>query len=325
VAPARNALSMRTGALLAVLVLLLAACGGEPARVLRAERLLSGRVDDAQPTRRKGWPDAETSFCDARVGFGRAQPAGGRSSVFATTDGGRTWTRRSRVDVGAATLTCLSARDVVLSAYPPLNAARPEPLLLRSRTGGRSWRRLGVPTDASSPPAVIGPDTFVATQLATSWYATRDGARSWRLVVPEPDEPLEALAFLSDDVAYAITSRGDPGKARTFLRRSDDGGRTWSAVESRIPNLGLHALSAADGTLWAHGERCPAGASCRPLLLRTGDDGRSWDVIRLPELPPELRFTSATSGVAAGPGGFYVTRDGGVTWTWHAPAPRRRQ
>ncbi len=310
---------MRSVALAAIAVVL-ASCGGEPERSVRGTRVLTGRVDEAVPTRDPTWPDAETSFCDARVGFGRSQPAGGRSTVFATTDGGRTWRHRARLDVGAATLTCLSRRDVVLSAYPPLNARRPEPRLLRSRDGGRRWTRLQVPRDASSPPTVLDLKTFVATQNVTSWYVTSDGARTWHLVAPGGDEPLEALAFLDEEVVYAITSHGDPETAQTHLRRSDDGGHSWSRVDVRVANLRMHALSAAGTTLWVHGQRCTDPRGCRPLLLRTRDDGRTWDLIQLPELPPELRFTSETTGVAAGAGGFYVTSDGGVTWTWRAPA-----
>jgi photosystem II stability/assembly factor-like uncharacterized protein len=310
---------VRAVALLAAIGALLTACGGESKRVVRAERVLTGRVDEAVPTRDPTWPDAETSFCGTRIGFGRSQPAGGRSTIFATGDGGRTWSRRARLDLGAATLTCLSRREAVLSAYPPLNAKRAEPLLLRSRDGGAHWARLTVPADASSPPTVLDRDTLVAAQSVTSWYVTSDRARTWRLVAPSAEEPLEALAFLPGGIAYAITSRGDPETARTYLWRSDDGGRSWSRVEGRPDRLRMHGLSAAEGTLWVHAQRCMTASRCRPALLRTHDDGRNWDLIQLSELPPELRFTTKTNGVAAGPGGFYVTSDGGLTWEWRAP------
>jgi len=304
---------------LAAVVLGLSACGGGE-RVLEVDRALTGRVEEAAPARTRGWPNAETSFCNARVGFGRSQPAAGRSSIFATTSGGRTWSRRARLDIGAGTLTCVSRTEVVLSGYPPLNATDSGTILLRSRDGGRHWRRLHVPIDASSPASVLASRTFVATRRASSWYVTRDGARTWQTVAPSRSEPFEAVAFLSRDVAYAVTSRGDPQSAATSLWRSDDGARTWTRVPNRITGLRIHGLSSASGTLWVHGVRCPFD-SCSVVLLRTGDDGRSWDAIELPALPPELRFTSSQTGVARGTGGVYVTRDGGVTWTWRAPRP----
>ena len=307
---------MRRAASLAA-VALACGCGSGSGdqREVRPSRVLGGHVDAMPTATVAGWPNAEAAFCDGRVGFGRSQPVRGRTTISATRDGGRTWRRRSRLEVGAATVTCLSPREVLLSAYPPLNARRPVPALLRSRDGGGTWARVAVPVDAS-PPTVVGRDLFAPSESPSTWYVRRDGARRWERFTPRPDAALEAVAFVGRDIAYAITSQGSAEAPATRLLRSDDGGRSWRDIRVRIADARLVALASAGGTLWVFGGHCRA-SGCTPLVLRTSDDGRRWVEIRL-QVPlfGAPRFTSARAGVVAGDGGVLVTSDGGVTWRW---------
>jgi hypothetical protein len=88
----------------------------------------------------------------------------------------------------------------------------------------------------------------------------------------QPDDRSGAGASgiaVSGDAAYVVGDVGDG--TSSFVRRSRDGGRSWSTV-AMLPQISLRSVVAGqDGTLYALGV---SGTSAR--LLRTQDDGASW-------------------------------------------------
>jgi hypothetical protein len=136
---------------------------------------------------------------------------------------------------------------------------------------------------------------------------------------------------------------GDPGNAETVyvglrehgLRRSTDGGRTWTECELPQPAVFSVAVSAADGAVYAGTE--PSA------LYRSDDRGETWrELAALLELPskptwsfPPRPWTSHVRWIAPSPheaglllvgielGGLMRSTDGGETWQDHRPGAQR--
>jgi photosystem II stability/assembly factor-like uncharacterized protein len=255
------------------------------------------------------WPAGETSFCSPRVGYGTGTPnVSGYSedrTVYATTDGGRTWRRRAHLKLGAGTLTCVAREEVVLSGYPPDDAQ--EPVLLRSRDGGRHWTKLRVPKGAY-PPQVQSRNLYFAPIGDNAGWITFNGARTWRRV--GAGDHLQSIAFLTPSTGFAVLLRRIGLKrVRTWVVRTTDGGKTWRRVPTAVRNFRPTGVIVADGTVWVRGLQ---------RVLRTRDGGRHWDEIQTGGwgFPSNPRFASSTLGVESGDHGLLVTRDGGVTWRW---------
>jgi hypothetical protein len=246
---------------------------------------------------------AHLSFLDSSAGFAVAT-----KGLFATRDGGATWTRVSHPPfVGA--IDFLDARNGFGVSEPTRWGGPQEDVPLgggipyRTSDGGRTWSRLGL----AAPAAYAG------------WQRTAGPFR-----------------FFGTDGVVPVRLR-DP---RTHVQRlvvytSADGGATWaghpvpagvlwshSFFTWGIPSSGL--FSAASPRAWVvNGNR---------VLYVTSDAGRSWRTVEPLDLPArgtiwEAQFTSADDGWAifwlpkgdAGSGALVSTTDGGVTWAPLAP------
>jgi photosystem II stability/assembly factor-like uncharacterized protein len=119
------------------------------------------------------------------------------------------------------------------------------------------------------------------------------------------------------------------------LRRSTDGGRTWTECELPQPAVFSVAVSAADGAVYAGTE--PSA------LYRSDDRGETWrelaGLLELPSRPtwsfPPRPWTSLVRWIAPSPheaglllvgielGGLMRSTDGGETWQDHRPGAQR--
>jgi photosystem II stability/assembly factor-like uncharacterized protein len=135
----------------------------------------------------------------------------------------------------------------------------------------------------------------------------RNSGAGWRQLQPWQLAGIGVLAAVSHDVAYALSDQA-------VLARTDDGGQQWTQLlPAAVPAGQLAAVSST--TAFGAQDAVDAGA-----VLRSGNGGRSWDVIaQLPGVITQLDFPSADDGVAvtfqsAGTWRLWLSRDGGVTW-----------
>jgi photosystem II stability/assembly factor-like uncharacterized protein len=227
--------------------------------------------------------------------------------VFATTDGGRAWTK-------SATLRAVSSASQVSFADPRHG------FLMLGGNGG-----------------AMGEDQV--------WlYRTADGGKHWSLAAASPAEGAAVTAQQGsgriptecdkDGLHFPIATTGWIASTcnvhlANALLVSQDGGTSWTDQSLPLPST-----TCGDGACFVTGPQFVDGAGFvtvaaepgagKPALLETRDLGRAWEQIALPAgvQYPQITFFSPTRGVlvAAGSQGsfqntFYTTVDGGRSWT----------
>ena len=274
------------------------------------------------------WSAAVTELWFRDRQNGLAVTRGG--TVLDTDDGGRNWRARSPAglpDGGAAPLQRVQvAPDASLWA---LAGGR----LVRSGDNGRSWQ------DAPSQPPPSQTSTaslqdfgwitaqqlyavqtacFISphrpTTCSSTVHRSDDAGRNWRSL---PPNACHRVAFASAIQAICLI----PDAPAT----SSDGGLTWTVAPG---SLGVHAdfPRIARG---APGSAAPGWWVLKPdRLLRSIDDGRSWQAVALPTLPLRLNDDGGIAPVVlrdmdfAGRRGWIVgdeglvlfSDDGGASW-----------
>jgi photosystem II stability/assembly factor-like uncharacterized protein len=301
------------GLLLAVITSLCPGCGhssgaaSEHAGPKQARGLLPGAIafwDDRHglalfgpaATTPAPWTDALESTSDGGRTWRRLRPVpngsqlvvAGRSRAWLLTrrglprsdDRGATWKRISRYplfDVSFAT-----ARDGI--GYGVVGAHE---FLAATDDGGTAWHRRRFPcrddgdVDGDDRVSLAAPDQFSVMCVGepgagSQWkslYRSGDGGRSW---VRRTATGVGYLAGFS----LRGPRRGWLWEHRGWFLRTDDGGRTWSALPIGRPEE-VEAASASffateRGLALLHDVR--HGPALR--LMRTDDGGRSWRQVR---------------------------------------------
>lgn len=254
--------------------------------------------------------DADRAYLAVTTSAEPGQPAASvaTSTVFATADGGRTWTESAPIHPGDGTVTMLSFADRAHGwLVADLGAAmgRDPVRLYRTADGGRHWSVV-----AASPAmgSVTAGGSGIPVQCDKSGITFATGSTGWLTSV--------CAAGLTDSL---LVSR--------------DGGATWAPQPLPVPAslfgdgggevFGPHFAGSAGFVTLA------PSAGGHPVLLASQDLGRSWRQLALPASVgqyPRVRFFSPARGilVSAGAQGalggvFYTTADGGRTWT---PVPQ---
>lgn len=138
--------------------------------------------------------------------------------------------------------------------------------VLRTEDGGYEWQRCAVPPDAEKldfrgiwawdekTALVMSSGTGDASRL----YKTTDGCSHWTLVLADPDKDgfFDAMIFTSRKAGWVL---GDPVDGGIPLLHTNDGGATWTKIESPGlatdgKNIAAFAASnsslASDGRVW---------------------------------------------------------------------------
>lgn len=178
--------------------------------------------------------------------------------------------------------------------------------LLIPYSGGNTWYALGYPSVHS----VVMPGSVASGTLLRS----DDAGRTWTTLQLAPVGEYQFVDFAAvhpdrPQIVYAVRTR-----ARGGISRSEDGGRTWRQVNEGLPAIGeLRDVAILTGT----------GEAGRVRIANAlyGFDAVALRWSKLADLPATtsvMTFDVARAqrgALIATPGIFYVTSNGGASWT----------
>jgi photosystem II stability/assembly factor-like uncharacterized protein len=152
---------------------------------------------------------------------------------------------------------------------------------------------------------------------------TTDGGNNWILLLEE--NPCRSVEFINTQKGFVGGFSMDPS-ANNILRKTIDGGTTWSDLTSIIDTRarqGICGIAVADtNTIYGCGNWYQDTA----YIIKSIDGGNTWNYIDMGNYASSLidmYFTSKDTGFATGRGPLpsktaviLYTTDGGLTWTY---------
>lgn len=259
------------------------------------------------------------SFVDASHGFTATAPQTGGSTLFATHDGGVTWTpvasmpNLGSVDVGGPIaqpqLVFTSSIDGWAVTGPSGNGQQGRPtdpggVLYRTTNGGASWAlvpglpsgfQYTLPTFFGSEQAVVLATHGPSDSRGAAVFGTDDGGSTWTRY---PLPVIRGDVFTPGSLLTRFAAVG-PFAWRigvgSLIYETSDAGRTWATVTPTpktslgdatsvifsSPEMGMAIAQLP--SCFASSTVDPGADVCYPVLIVTSDGGRSWSPAILPD------------------------------------------
>ncbi len=286
----------------------------------------------------------DISFADAQHGWYGT----GKGDLFATTDGGETWTKvASKPGTFIRALGFVDAKtgyigNIGTEYYPGVTDTTP---LYRTDDGGVTW----VPVDLGGKTiaGVCAIDILRTSRIyqgvleprivitaagrvggPTGIIRSTDSGKSWTVIdMSDKAGMILDVKFLDEQtgLVFASTSR-DSATTSGLILRTNDGGKNWTEVyrgtrpaeliwkaSFATPKIGYATVQSYD----------PARTS--QVIAKTVDGGKSWQELPMVENAAArqfgIGFADALHGWVGTMAGGYYTADGGKSFT---PAPIAR-
>jgi photosystem II stability/assembly factor-like uncharacterized protein len=155
----------------------------------------------------------------------------GKTGVFASGDGGRSWHAAGLQDREVTSLALAPTRPRTLYA------ATPDDGLFKSTDRGRSWRAIG-PEDLADTVLVDprNPDTVYAgtfeARIRRSILRSTDGGRTWQVIDVGRRAGLLAFDSRKPRTLYVSDLATPPDRSGAGILKSTNGGRSWRELSA---------------------------------------------------------------------------------------------
>jgi photosystem II stability/assembly factor-like uncharacterized protein len=297
--------------------------------------LLSLTVATAEPT----WSLLDSGVTTSIRGISAVNSQvcwfGTKSGVARTIDGGRTWqfTRVGDDDLDFRDLQAFDSQRCVAMSAGTGQASR----LYLTKDGGKTWRLVHQNVEPQGffnglafrdeKHGLLAGDPVDGRLFLLD---TKDGGATWQRIAqesaPRMGEHEHAFAAsgthltVRKDGHLWVTSGGNV--ARVF--HSKTWGKTWEIIATPMiagePSTGIFSIAFRGRNGIAVGGDYKKEYEGSDNVMRSKDDGRSWQLVTGPKGDAPFPFRSAVGHlnantlVAVGPSGTNLSRDGGATW-----------
>jgi photosystem II stability/assembly factor-like uncharacterized protein len=237
---------------------------------------------------------ASMSFVDAKLGWsvaancssGTPSSSACRSVVYATTDGGRSWSSVGQILLFPRRMTFVDAQIgwLVGSVGRECGTDLCQNVVMRTEDGGRKWTRVSTVAAELTDVAAVSPNDF----WAVGRVCPRNGPCSGALVHTTSAGQLwenGALPIVGRDLRTGRVSqsagwvaRADVSGSGPVLATTMDSGATWKTISVPCASGALVDFTSADEG-WLACSESPAGATGSVSVSRTVDGGATWQAV----------------------------------------------
>jgi photosystem II stability/assembly factor-like uncharacterized protein len=333
--------------------------GGSPDRVIAGGGCALRRSDDGGNTfirlpftaRDQGCSNPVVSFSFPSDKTGLLLLQGAR--VLSTSDGGRSFTRRTSVPNGANDILCTADRTCFAVGLGSSGGA-----IMRTGDGGVSWTQVGTTPFVLTSVEQADASTLYAVGASSTIAKSIDGGLTWtsKTIAGVPFRVLAAIRCR--DALHCLVATREPDGAGGPLYRTVDGGTTFAAVTpSTDPTYAVefadasHAVAGGDlgsaeisgdagatwesvgsrvagsfGTLAAASDTVAYAGGAQGVLARTVDGGQSWSNVSPPTESPITSLAGSGSSrlyVLATDGTLQRSDNGGSSYSLLNPGTAR--